>query len=166
MVTLPGQGSSTDGTYEYNVEETKELFESIINKKAPSEEEADGTLEVDGEESTTDDGVTSEEETKIEVEPLVIVDATTFSISVQNGTRVSGLASKTKEKLEAAGFKVLEVGNYETKPIERTIIKVPLEEVGEALADYFNNPEIIVDETLKGKDIEVIIAVGTKDSEN
>ncbi len=87
-----------------------------------------------------------------------------YTISVQNAARINRLASQTSDYLVEAGFNVIEIGNYEEGPIERTIIKTPDEKFGEQLALYFNNPEVFVDATLKDAEIQVIIAVGTNDS--
>ena len=84
---------------------------------------------------------------------------------MQNATTVSGLAGRTQERLFEAGCNVTEIGNYETRPIDRTIIKVPLREIGETLANYFDNPEVFIDENLEGADIQVIIAIGTNDTD-
>ena len=166
MTTLPGGGSPHDGSYEYDVAATKSLFEGIINKTYSGElvegqTSGDGD-DIDGSISETLDG---QVDTIIEVDPIEPLDVTAYTISVQNATTVSGLAGRTKVMLEEAGFNVKEVGNYETRPIDRTIIKVPLREVGETLANYFDNPQVFVDENLEGEAIQVIIAVGTDDAD-
>lgn len=165
MTTLPGGGSPHDGSYEYDVAGTKALFESIINKtysgELVTEEPTGDTDAVD----STDETLDTDEKTIIEVEPIEQIDVTTYTISVQNATTVSGLAGRTKERLLDAGFNVKEVGNYETRPIDRTIIKVPVREVGETLANYFDNPQVFVDENLADAAIQVIIAVGTEDAD-
>ncbi len=93
------------------------------------------------------------------------VDVAEFRISVLNAARISQFASRTSERLEEAGFNVVDIGNYEEGPIERTIITVPLREVGEVLANYFNNPKVVVDENLMDEEIQVIIAIGTNDDD-
>lgn len=158
MTTLPGGGSQHDGSYEYDVVETKALFESIINKTYDDVLTEDGTS---GEDML--DTASNDNKTIIEVEPKEQIDVTEYTITVLNATNVSGLAGKTKEKLITAGFDVQDVGNYETRPIERTIIKVSVREVGEILANYFDNPQVFVDEKLKDAEAQVIIAVGTND---
>jgi LCP family protein required for cell wall assembly len=171
MTTLPGGPSPHDGTYTYDVELTKELFESIINKKqltsilndssVSSSNESGGKTEINsdsGGNATVVDPI-------IEVEPLEPLDVTDFTISVKNGTNVSGLASRTRDRLIEAGLDVQDIGNYDNRPIERTIIKVPDREIGDILDSYFNNPQVFVDEKLMDAEIQVIIAVGTNDSE-
>jgi len=163
MSTLPGTGSEHDGSYVYDVEGTKALFEEIINRNY--EENTNVSVE---DNPNIEEGNSEEEPPKepiIEVEPLEPVDPTSYTISVQNATNVSGLAGRTRDILLEASFNVVEVGNYTQKPIERTIIKVPDREIGELLANYFDNPDVFVDENLAEKDIQIIVAVGTNDSE-
>ena len=81
-------------------------------------------------------------------------------IGVYNGTDISGLAAKTKETLEKAGYRVVKTGNYPTKPVEKTILKVYAEAIGEELLPYFTGAEIQVDESLKGKEEEIVIVLG------
>jgi len=169
MTTLPGGGSPHDGSYVYDVAGTKALFESIINKTYSgelAEKEITGDSESSETTDLTGDGIIDNgENTIIEVEPIEQIDIATYTISVQNATTVSGLAGRTQDRLIEAGFNVKEVGNYETRPIDRTIIKVPVREIGETLANYFNNPEVFVDENLEGAEIQVIIAIGTNDTD-
>ncbi|WZL82197.1 LCP family protein [Vallitaleaceae bacterium 9-2] len=162
MTTLPGAGSKTDGSYEYDQAASKELIEGIINKKevvpVPENQNADG------QEATNDEG-TQEPEVEIEVDPIEILDPTEFAISVQNATNISGLAGRTKERLKTIGFDVVDASNYKDKSLKQTIIIAPVQEVGEALETHFNNPKITIDESLMDKEIQVIIAVGANDSD-
>lgn len=166
MVTLPGQGSSTDGSYVYDSEAAKVLFESILNKTATEEIDVEEGAASEATDSTDQNSTDPKDssETSVEVTPLPVVDAKDYVISVLNGTYTAGLAKTTKERLEKEGFTVGEPGNYDNKPLDRTIITVPLQAVGDELSGYFNNPKIVVDETLKDKPIQVIIAIGANDS--
>jgi hypothetical protein len=60
-------------------------------------------------------------------EPTKTVDLTKFEIEVLNGSEVSGLASKQKAALEAAGFTVSSVGNADSSDHADTIIKAKTE---------------------------------------
>jgi len=164
MTTLPGKGSATDGSYIYDVDATKALFEGILNKINTAAEAVDPSTET-GEDTTQEgEGDTQVTEPTVEVTPLPVLDAKEYTISVLNGTYTAGLAKTFKAKLEEEGFTVTEPGNYDNKPIERTIITVPIQELGDELSQYFNDPKIVVDESLKDKPVPVIIAIGSNDS--
>lgn len=166
MTTLPGGGSPHDGSYEYDVAATKAMFESIINKNYDDDKDIDVADGPEGEVTEGDSEVTEDTDTEIiEVEPIEQVDPAAYTISVLNAARVNKLASRTRDRLVEVGFNVVEIGNYDVGPIERTIIKAPDREIGELLANYFNNPDVFVDLELKGAEIQVIIAVGTEDSD-
>lgn len=156
MTTLPGGPSRTDGSYTYDQAASKELIESIINKKnivqTPESEDIEGDQ-------------TQEQNVEVEVDPVKILDPTEFTISVQNGTNVGGLAGRTQERLKSQGFDVVDASNYEDKSLKQTLILAPAQEVGEALEKHFNNPKISVDESLMDKEIQVVIAIGTNDSD-
>ncbi len=150
MTTLPGGPSKTSGAYDYDATASKQLIESIINKK---------DVEVDENGVIKQGDVTDD----IEVHPVEIINPTEFTISVQNGTSISGLAGRTKEKLDALGFDVVDASNYEDKTLTQTEITVPVQEVGDALGMHFNNPKIKVDASRMNQEIQVIIAVGSND---
>lgn len=167
MVTLPGHGSTTDGSYVYDADATKVLFESILNKAEVVENSGTDATVTDSAESTeqtTSGSENNDNASSVEVTPLPVIDAKDYVISVLNGTYTAGLAKTTKERLEKDGFTVGEPGNYDNKPIDRTIITVPFQAVGDELSGYFNNPKIVVDESLKDKPVQVIIAIGSNDS--
>ena len=83
-------------------------------------------------------------------------------IYVLNGSQIAGLASKTKEKLENAGYTVSKIGNYTDETLTRTKIIVAKEGQGEDLAEYFSDPKITVGDVASGYDIEIIL--GTADA--
>lgn len=174
MVTLPGKGSTTDGSYIYDVDATKLMLEGILNKVNVVEETDASSTDssnpdaANGDSSSVDSTNSNDNGTVanngVEVTPLPVVDAKDYIISVLNATFTSGLAKTTKDKLVAEGFTVTEPGNSENKPLERTIITVPLQEVGDELSIYFKNPKIIVDASLKDKPVSIIIEIGSNDS--
>ena len=165
MTTLPGKGSTTDGSYIYDVDATKALFEGILNKINTAAEAVDANPETGEDLSQTEgEGESQVTQPTVEVTPLPVLDAKEYTISVLNGTYTAGLAKTFKTMLEEDGFTVTEPGNYDNKPIERTIITVPIQELGDELSHYFNNPKIVIDETLKDKPVPVIIAIGSNDS--
>ena len=156
MTTLPGAGSKTDGSYEYDQAATKELIEGIINKKE--------VVQVSTEQGS-DAEKNQEQAIEVEVDPVEILDPTEFTVSVQNGTTIKGLAGRTQERLKNVGFDVIDASNYDNKALTQTLIFAPAQEVGEAIATQFNNPKVTVDESLMDKDIQVIIAIGSNDSD-
>lgn len=174
--TLPGAGGA-GGVYEYDLEGTKELLQEILNREDDVLVDADDNDEtVDNSENgdlidndVTDGTVTDNNDTTqtpgIVVEPVEILDAKDFTISVLNGTYISGLAGRTQAMLIEEGYNIVEADNYPDKPIEKSIITAPAREIAEQLSQYFRSPEIIVDETLMDADIQVIIAIGTLDSD-
>lgn len=171
FVTLPG-GDGNGGTYAYDVDETKTLFEEILNR--PDNED---TSEMPGTEGTIDDAVSGEgtgtindadkskDSSTEEVNPVEMMDAKTLTISVQNGTNTGRLAASWQDKLKGLGYNVTDASNYENKPLNRTIITAPAREVAEELGEYFNDPTIRVDENLEEAEFQVIIAIGNTDTE-
>ena len=84
------------------------------------------------------------------------------NIIVLNGSRINGLASATKTKLEAEGFTVGDIGDYTDETLTRTRIIVKKDGIGKDLIGYFNEPELVTGEVQEGYDIEIIL--GTADA--
>ncbi len=166
FVTLPGDGVK-GGSYGYDVSATKELFEEILNRPDVEETTSDASQQeedsVDGEEDTVDT-LTNDKPT-VDVNPVEMMDAKTLTISVQNGTNVSGLAGSWQKKLKELGYDVIDASNYENKPLNRTIITAPAREVAEELGEFFNDPTIRVDESMEDAEYQVIIAIGNTDAD-
>lgn len=140
--TLPGETKTIGRSYFiHNSEETKALFDAIINDTPVTPEEAI-------------------------VEPEIQIDAKTLNISVQNGTNIAGLAGNFKSKLLEEGYKVAEAIDYDNKPVEKTKIIVPSESVGQTLAQYFNKDAIIeVKEDLLDEANQAIVILGESEGE-
>ena len=85
-----------------------------------------------------------------------------LNIYVLNGSQITGLASKTKNKLVNAGYTVPRIGNYQAETLTQTVIKVSRAGQGEDLKQYFNNPRLTVGGVTTGYDIEIIL--GTADA--
>lgn len=138
--TIPGENEYTDRSYFiYDEDEVKDYIQAIINNEDSDSKQAD------------------EEEEEEEI------DAKALKISVQNGTNISGFASSTKDKLENSGYTVIEAINYKDKPVDKTMLIVPTKKVGEEISEYFNNPEIVVDDSKLSEEKEVIIVLGDSD---
>jgi LCP family protein required for cell wall assembly len=146
--TIPGTSSYYNGVsyYIYDYDATKVVLNNIIN-------------------ATEDEQDIEELEPHEEIEPELILETKLLPISVQNGTHTSGFAAKVDETLTTAGYNVVEATNYENKPVERTMLFVPTEDVGNELAAYFNDPEIIIDESLLDEETQIIIVLGGTDDE-
>ncbi len=114
-----------------------------------------------------------------DIEPEVVVeDSTTteaipnakpkeeYTITILNGSGVSGFAGRTKTMLEENGFTVLEIGDYTDVQQEKTRFFVNNSENGTVLESYFDEAEVVyspqqvediivvlgTNETLKGKE--------------
>lgn len=120
--------------YSYDIENAKKLFK-MCNVDLAKKEEAE-------DEST--------EETIPEVKKLVIL----------NSTRTAGQAASWGEALEAYGYTITKVDNYDTQLADTKII-VAIDGQGEELLRYFNNASIEVGTVTDGADAVVI--VGTND---
>ena len=151
MHTLPGEAKTTTRSfYIYDYDATKLMLDEILNRAYQTVDEESQTV--------TDESV-------IEVEPEVIVDIKSLKMVVMNGTRISGFAGKVTTKLEDEGFIMAEAADYDTKPVERTFIRVPHEDVFNALKTYFVNPKMELAPELEQADIQVEIILGQDDGE-
>ncbi len=79
-----------------------------------------------------------------------------------NGSRINGLASATQTKLNADGFSVNQIGDYTDETLTHTRIIVKESGIGNDLAGYFTDPEIVTGDVQEGFDIEIIL--GTADA--
>ena len=61
-----------------------------------------------------------------------------------NSTDIAGVAAKWQEKLNAAGFTVSQIGNYETETLTNTKIIVSQAGMGQDLAGQFKNATVEV----------------------
>ena len=85
-----------------------------------------------------------------------------LNIIVLNGSRINGLASATQTKLNADGFSVNQIGDYTYETLTHTRIIVKENGLGNDLAGYFTDPEIVTGNVQEGFDIEIIL--GTADA--
>ena len=82
-----------------------------------------------------------------------------YNIEILNSTGVAGLAAQYKDKLENKGFTVANVDNY-TQQLQKTKIIVPQEGMGSDLQEFFNEPEIEVNEAMSNEEIDIQIIIG------
>ncbi|MFV0503790.1 MAG: LCP family protein [Lachnospirales bacterium] len=85
-------------------------------------------------------------------------------IQVLNGSRVANLASETKEKLEAAGYNVANIGNSTDALREETVIYTNDDFDVSELYKYFKQPVHEINETAGFYDITIVL--GTSEDEN
>ena len=166
MITLPGSATE-DKKYAYDSAKAKELFENILAAKSitAGEDSQKQTVETKPADTTENNQTTQTPEvpatdTNTGVQVKEVYDVKLMPMGVYNGTNISGLAAKTKAALEKAGYRVVKTGNYPTKPVAKTILKVYAQAIGEELLPYFKGAEIQVDESLKGKEEEIVIVLG------
>ena len=139
----------------------EEEFTIATGKEAPTTEAtedvttaAEATTEAQKDSSTEDDQATTQsgEETKISSKDL--------SISIYNGAYINGLAGRWNEKLQADGYYVSHVNNYEDKVMEHGKIIVRKAGMGEDLKElYFPNCTIEVG-TPEDEDADIQIILG------
>lgn len=85
------------------------------------------------------------------------------SIEVLNSTNVAGVAARWQEKLNAAGFTVSQIGNYEAETLTNTRIIVSQTGMGQDLVAQFKNATVEVGSISSGVEIQII--VGTEDAQ-
>lgn len=87
---------------------------------------------------------------------------TGLSVYIYNGSKITGLAARYQQKLEAAGYTVIGVGNATGEVRTKTVIYAKKKKHGEALANYFKNAKVEQLSSLSsGADVEIIL--GTND---
>lgn len=83
-------------------------------------------------------------------------------ILILNGSKISGLAGSKQQELVGAGYTVPKIGDYTEEVLTQTRIIVTKDGMGQDIASYFKEPEIVVGDVTQGYDIEVIL--GTIDA--
>lgn len=150
---LPGDITS-DQKYVYDSLKAKEMFETILASKLMDVQE----VPVDQPAPAVTPEPKKPEESSVQV--MDVFDVKIMPIGVYNGTEINGLAAKTKEKLTAMGYKVVNTGNHSNKPVQKTIIKAYAREIGAELQPLFKDSIVQLDESLKGAKEEIIIILG------
>ena len=83
-------------------------------------------------------------------------------ILILNGSKIAGLAASKQQELVNAGYTVPKVGDYTKEVLTQTRIIVTKDGMGQDLAAYFKEPEVVVGTVEDGYDIEIIL--GTVDA--
>lgn len=105
----------------------------------------------------------SQEEIQAEYEKKLaevetVVDYT-VSIQVLNGNGTPGVAAQAKKKLEAEGYKVSDIGDYQTMGIANTLIKVTDLKYAKQFLEYY--PDAMIEE-VSDMEYDVQIVIGLK----
>lgn len=85
-----------------------------------------------------------------------------LKIQILNGSKITGLAAKYKEKLTLSGYNIISVDNYEESVLTTTKIITKTEGTGLDLLNNFNNAQVEIGELPAGVDIRIIL--GTNDN--
>lgn len=123
--------------------------------------------------SVREKAVTESQQTTSEITPTITptatptpsVDLSAYTITIQNGSGISGEAARAKEKLEAAGFTVASTGNADTSDYQTTVIsakdavsKYFLDKLKETLGSSYTLGEI--KQMVDTQDSDVIVIIG------
>lgn len=85
------------------------------------------------------------------------------SVYIYNGSKITGLAARYQQKLEADGYTIIGVGNATGGVRTKTVIYTRKKKHGEALVKYFKNAKVEQLSSLSsGADVEIIL--GTDDN--
>ncbi|WP_455716598.1 LytR C-terminal domain-containing protein [Anaerosporobacter sp.] len=87
------------------------------------------------------------------------VSSVGLRISLLNGSKITGLASKYSTIIQNAGFSVSEIGNYTDEILQNTKIVVTQEGMGRDLLPLFQDAVIEVGTVPVGFDIQIILGV-------
>lgn len=80
-----------------------------------------------------------------------------YNIRILNGSGITGLAARYKDKLVEDGYTITNIGNYNETTLYHTIIMVNTEGLGFDLSEYFAEPEVKVEDLEEGIDIQIIL---------
>lgn len=120
--------------YDADLELTQNLINQLVNNEAYS--------------------VTQEE-----TQEVATISSVGLKISLLNGSKITGLASKYSNIIQNAGFSVSEIGNYTDEILQSTRIIVAKEGMGRDLLPLFQDAEVEVGTVPVGFDIQIILGV-------
>ncbi len=90
-----------------------------------------------------------------------VTDSKSKKIEVANGGNTEGLAAKKRDLLEKDGYTVVKISTYNGEKEKKTRIIVREDGIGQDLKTYFDDSEIVVDESLLDADTDIKIILGT-----
>lgn len=151
-----GVPGSYDGKlFVVDTKAAKKFFKNLVNNPTPYTEAQDLTIT----QKTTTSATAGPKSSK---KPKKSASSKGLKILVLNGSKITGLAGKTQQKLQEKGYTVPEVGDYSKETLTKTQIIVKKEGQGEDLVKYFKNPKVTVGMVEEGYDIQIIL--GTADA--
>lgn len=152
-----GVPGSYDGKlFVVDTKAAKKFFKNLVNNPTPYTEAQDLTKT----QKTTSVSATAGPKSSANTKKAA--SSKGLKILVLNGSRITGLAGKTQQKLQEKGYTVPEVGDYSKETLTKTQIIVKKKGQGEDLAKYFKDPEVTVGMVEEGYDIQIIL--GTADA--
>ena len=131
MDTVPGVGEPV--YYILDEEGLKETVDKVFYNKMPEGEE------------------------EVEKAPY---ESSFLKIEIANGGTTTGLAGEKKDMLTELGYNVVAISTYNGDKTNNTRIVVREEGVGEDLLKYFDNAQLVVDDSLIGNEYDVKIILG------
>ncbi|MCH5267881.1 MAG: LytR C-terminal domain-containing protein [Lachnospiraceae bacterium] len=153
-----GVPGSYDGKlFVVDTKAAKKFFKNLVENVTPYTEPQDLTTT----QKTTAQPAATKDTSK-DSKKKKKVSSKGLNILVLNGSKITGLAGKTQQKLQEKGYTVPQVGDYKKETLTRTQIIVKKEGQGEDLVKYFKNPEVTVGMVEDGYDIQIIL--GTADA--
>ncbi|MCI5640028.1 MAG: LytR C-terminal domain-containing protein [Lachnospiraceae bacterium] len=152
-------GSYDGKIFTVDTKAAKKFIKSLVDNEVPYTTAQDLTTT---QKATAVPASTTSQKSKTSTKKAKKVSSKGKNILVLNGSKINGLAGKTQQKLQDAGYTVPKVGDYTNETVTVTKIIVKEDGQGEDLAKYFKNPEVTVGMVEDGYDIEII--VGTTDA--
>lgn len=140
-----------------------QIFGGGNSKKENTEDIPIDTEDLGGiiDSSADDTSADTQEPTTEEPTTQEPISSVGHTIEVLNSTDTAGVAAGWQETLNADGFNVTQIGNYETEALTSTKIIVSQEGMGQDLVGYFQNATVEVGSISSGVEIQII--VGTED---
>lgn len=86
------------------------------------------------------------------------------SLTILNGSGITGAAGRARDALTEQGYTIHEVANYETQDVETTMIKAKDETKAKQFLTYYPNAQIIKDETLT-TDVQIVLGTDSEISD-
>lgn len=152
-----GVPGSYDGKlFVVDVKAAKKFFKNLVNNPTPYTEAQDLTRT---QKTTAAPAATDPASSQ---KPKKAASSKKLKILVLNGSKITGLAGKTQQKLQEKGYTVPEVGDYTKETLTKTQIIVKKEGQGEDLVKFFKDPKVTVGMVEEGYDIQIIL--GTADA--
>ena len=96
------------------------------------------------------------------VEEEVVIDKE-VSITILNGSGITGAAGRARDQLVEQGYTVSEVGNYQTHDVVTTMVIAKDETKAKQFLTYYPNAQITQDETI-ATDIQIVIGTDIETS--